>query len=294
MAQGNSKKKPTAEQKAARKARKRQIRQATQLSHAYQALECGIDITTSDISSPSLTRLEATPSNIITGTTTHDNQALQTRRWLLNERDSPVRRFAVAAIHEVLPVFDKNPIIRTTHPFAALSPEGKRIVAAVEREREEARLAGLTGDWWEGERKKGVTEEEAKLYKAARNMVKALEIGDEEMLGMEGWPGGLGAMVAGEMGLGPGGSIGFDYEGFDDEDDHDDDWVVSGVEMAGKRGEMEGVEEGVGKGVEEGVGKGVEEGEMEGMEEGVGKRVEEPVGKEMEMGEQIDIEMDMD
>lgn len=152
----------------------------------------------------------------------------------------------------------------------------------------------MTGDWWEGERKKGVTEEEAKLYKAARNMVKALEIGDEEMLGMEGWPGGLGAMVAGEMGLGPGGSIGFDYEGFDDEDDHDDDWVVSGVEMAGKRGEMEGVEEGVGKGVEEGVGKGVEEGEMEGMEEGVGKRVEEPVGKEMEMGEQIDIEMDMD
>ncbi|KAL8994517.1 MAG: hypothetical protein Q9188_007042 [Gyalolechia gomerana] len=103
MAQGNSKKKPTAEQKAARKARKRQVRQATQLSHAYQALERGFDITSSDISSPSLTRLEATPSNIITGTTTLDNQALQTRRWLLNERESPVRRFAVAAIHEVLP-----------------------------------------------------------------------------------------------------------------------------------------------------------------------------------------------
>ncbi|KAL9028104.1 MAG: hypothetical protein Q9196_003477 [Gyalolechia fulgens] len=188
-----------------------------------------------------------------------------------NVLTAPLRRLSTAAIAEILPSFDKNPTIRAMNPVAALSAEAKRIFAAVEREREEAKDAGLTGDWWEGERKKGITEEQAKAFKAARTMVKALEIGDEEMEGMEGLAGGLGAMLAAETGLGPGGGIGFDYEGFD-HDGGDDEAVGDEKHLAERLAEPLVVN------------GGEKSGEMDWMEEGLeeGKR------------DEMDVEMDLD
>lgn len=137
----------------------------------------------------------------------------------------------------------------------------------MEREAAAAAADGsnAAGDWWDGPGRKGVTESEQKAFKEERERVKAaamvealekgekeepmlgLGIGEEEGLGDVGAmdaaeeAGGLGAMTAEDMGLGPGG---FDDLGFVSCDD--DDLAEDGEEAAkaaDKAGEMEGVEE---------------------------------------------------
>ncbi|KAL8942713.1 MAG: hypothetical protein Q9216_001517, partial [Gyalolechia sp. 2 TL-2023] len=127
MAPGDMKKQPSAAQKAARKDRKRQRRLAAQASS-------------------STTAAGTVPSDTIPGTKTRANEALQVRRWLLNERAAPLKRFSVDAINHALLAFDKKPATRAANPFAALSAEAKNVVAVVERERDDAKQAGVAGD----------------------------------------------------------------------------------------------------------------------------------------------------
>ncbi|KAL8753265.1 MAG: hypothetical protein Q9184_005473 [Pyrenodesmia sp. 2 TL-2023] len=207
----------------------------------------------------------------IAGTSTGQEQLLQSRRWLQNER--AVNRFSREAIIEVEKLFHKDPAIRTSNPFSALSLEAKQIVATVETEREAAAAAAAdggnaAGDWWDGPGRKGVTESEQKAFKEKRErekaavMVEALEKGEKEeaMLGLGveeeegmadigaiaavGEAAGLVAMTAEDMGLGPGG---FDDLGFVSCDD--DDLAEDGQEEregAEKAEEMAGVDKGEG------------------------------------------------
>lgn len=203
---------------------------------------------------------------VIPGTSTRQEQLLQCRRWLGNERR--IGRFTREAIVEVEMLFHKDPAIRATHPFDELSLEAKQIVATVETEREEAAAGGTTAeDWWHGPERKGATGSEQKAFKEEREwakaavMVEALEKGEKEeaMLGLgveeEGLgdigamntveeAAGLGAMTAEDMGLGPGGFDDLGFVSCDDDDLAEDEQQVG--EGAEKGGEMEGVEEGKG------------------------------------------------
>ncbi|KAL8898990.1 MAG: hypothetical protein Q9207_006427 [Kuettlingeria erythrocarpa] len=234
MGNQRQKKQPTMEQKKARKAHKRAVRTATDTT--------------------------------VPGTNTRENQCLQIVRWLRHEGDAPLKRYSRDTIHEVERTFSSNPAVRAANPYASLSVEGKRAVATMEQEREEAREAGFTegADWWAGEKSKGTTVEMAKAFKEERErakaaaMVGALEKGENEeaMLGLgveEDGIGelgainateeaaGLGAMTAEEMGLGP---RGFEDLGFVScEDDDLAEEEQEGGQTAGKGGEMEGVEE---------------------------------------------------
>ncbi|KAI4188167.1 MAG: hypothetical protein LQ346_005380, partial [Caloplaca aetnensis] len=110
-------------------------------------------------------------TSLIAGTTTGQEQLLQCRRWLGNERR--VGRFAREAIAEVEKLFHKDPAVRTSHPFHELSLEAKQIVATLETEREEAAAGGnVAADWWEGPERKGVTHAEQKAFKTQKELFK--------------------------------------------------------------------------------------------------------------------------
>ncbi|KAL8936175.1 MAG: hypothetical protein Q9211_004310, partial [Gyalolechia sp. 1 TL-2023] len=204
MAKSHIKKQPSAAQKAARKDRKRQRRHAARKSHflllhikyscllsipraryrfpnaAQRAYHVSLLAEATSSNTTSNTTASTIPLDTIPGTNTRVKEALQVRRWLFNERVAPLQRFSAAAINETRLAFDKKPATRAANPFAALSAEAKNIVAVVEREREEAKQAGVAGDWWAGNLKKGVTPEEAQAYKAARKMAKALDEQEEQ------------------------------------------------------------------------------------------------------------------
>ncbi len=54
-----------------------------------------------------------------------------------------------------------------------LSAEGREIFRAIERERQEAWQAGVQGDWWGGERRKGVGAAELQVCYGARRLLVA-------------------------------------------------------------------------------------------------------------------------
>ncbi|KAL9010330.1 MAG: hypothetical protein Q9173_004723 [Seirophora scorigena] len=223
----------TAEHKAARKARKREQRRA----------HLGLDPT-------------ALIPLIIPGTGTAVNQLQQCRRWLLNESDTNNRGFSESAIQEAHRLFHKEPAVRAAHPFGSLTDEAKEIVKTLETDREAAKAAGVDGDWWEGPRKKGVTQEIAKQYKAARQLMREKGLSMESMLGIE------------TLGLGD-----LDHVGF--EDDLED-------------GELEGLGEGdeEGKGGSQEVGVALEsEADGGGMEQDQDKGGEDEEALVEMMGE---------
>ncbi|KAL8961296.1 MAG: hypothetical protein Q9193_002130 [Seirophora villosa] len=166
----------TADHKAARKARKREKRHA----------DLGLD------------PAEILPI-IIPGTRTAVNQLRQCRRWLFNENATNNRGFSQSAIQE-LQRLDFRPEIRASQPFSSLTDEAKGIVQILETDREAAKAAGVQGDWWEGPRKKGVSQKMAKEYKAARQLMREKGLSMQSMLGIE------------TLGLGD-----FDQVGFEDD-----------------------------------------------------------------------------
>ncbi|KAL9015559.1 MAG: hypothetical protein Q9185_007050 [Variospora sp. 1 TL-2023] len=78
-----------------------------------------------------------------------------------------------------------RPALRAAHPFRNLSDEAKQIIRTLEDERDAAKAAGENGDWWEGGRKKGVTREMAKQYKAGRRLMREKDMNVQEMLGID-------------------------------------------------------------------------------------------------------------
>ncbi|KAI4195396.1 MAG: hypothetical protein LQ348_002465 [Seirophora lacunosa] len=166
----------TPEHRAARKARKREKRHA----------DLGLD------------PAEILPI-IIPGTRTAVNQLQQCRRWLLNEKERDDRRFSKNAIKEAFDM-DFRPEIRASHPFSSLTYEAKQLIKTIENERGAAKAAGVNSDWWGGSRRKGVTPEMAKQYKAARQLMREKGLDMELMLGIE------------SLGLGD-----FDQVGFEDD-----------------------------------------------------------------------------
>lgn len=66
-----------------------------------------------------------------------------------------------------------NPAIRQATAEKGLSEEAKEVLEALETEKEEARRNGIEGDWWLGERTKGVSTEFAKVLAEGRNLARA-------------------------------------------------------------------------------------------------------------------------
>lgn len=95
---------------------------------------------------------------------------------------------------------DFRPEIRASHPFSSLTYEAKQLIKTIENERGAAKAAGVNSDWWGGSRRKGVTPEMAKQYKAARQLMREKGLDMELMLGIE------------SLGLGD-----FDQVGFEDD-----------------------------------------------------------------------------
>lgn len=154
------------------------------------------------------------------------------------------------------------------------------------------------GDWWEGERKKKVTEEEVKIFKAGRKMAKEAGLGMEEVLGI------------GDLGLAHFDHIGYedDFDDYDDEDEVTMNQDIEGMggeeergmalEEVGKEGEAEGSEELGGEDEEalaEALGgmKGTEGSrgfEMEGIDEEMGEQGEVKQGEVMSKDDEMDVD----
>lgn len=134
-----------------------------------------------------------------------------------------------------------------------MSPEAQQIVANIETERAAAVAGGNQGDWWEGESRKGVTGDQRKAFKAARDMLKAAEEGEEERLGLGVEDQGIGAMTFEDMGLGSRTFEDIGYASCDDDLAEDEDEQMppasrhtqSGMNEDAMQGpsEMEGVEQ---------------------------------------------------
>ncbi|KAI4136872.1 MAG: hypothetical protein LQ341_005394 [Variospora aurantia] len=104
-----------------------------------------------------------------------------------------------------LMLIDLSPATRAAHPFMNLTNEAKEIIKSLEAERDTAKAAGTTGDWWNGSHKKGMTSKMAKHHKEGREMVRQSYMGMKEMLGIETL-----------------GTEGFDHIGFEEDIDDDD------------------------------------------------------------------------
>ncbi len=202
---------------------------------------------------------------VIAGTTTGQEQLLQCRRWLGNERR--VDRFAREAIAEVEKSFHKDPAVRTSHPFHDLSLEAKQIVATLETEREEAAGGGnAAADWWDGPERKGVTHAEQKAFKTQKELFKHYGLGMSELLGID--DSGLGSMMEG---TGVGDGLGF-ADSDDDVEEGERANRGSGVGEGGQGNQV--ASELLEMGVEMGA---LEQGEEDKMQERTGEaRVEEP------------------
>ncbi|KAI4111933.1 MAG: hypothetical protein LQ339_000392 [Xanthoria mediterranea] len=203
---------------------------------------------------------------VVPGTNTRHEQLRQSRRWLGNERRTNPPRFSLPAIQQVERLFHKDNNVRTNNPTEAMSDEAKQIVTIIETERAAALAIDNSTDWWEGESRKGVTGDERKAFKAARNLQQAAEEGHEDRLGLasqeqETEDAALGAMTFEDMGLG---SKTFDDIGYVSCDDElaDEEVAGEGGQMAGERG-GEG-----GEMVVEGGEMAVHGEGMEGLEQG--------------------------
>ncbi|KAL8651255.1 MAG: hypothetical protein Q9210_003362 [Variospora velana] len=102
-------------------------------------------------------------------------------------------------------LIDLSPATRAAHPFRNLTNEAKEVIKSLEAERDTAKAAGTTGDWWNGSHKKGMTSKTAKHHKEGREMVRQSGMAMKEMLGIE------------TLGL-----EGFDQIGFEEDIDDDD------------------------------------------------------------------------
>lgn len=194
---------------------------------------------------------------IVPGTNTTDQQTPQARRWLLNERDAEHPRYTKAAINELLLALHRDAAVRALNPVSALSAEARYIITRVEAERLEAMEAGIWGDWWEGERKKGVTPAVVKAFKAARKLAAGMDVENEELfgLGKVAEEGNELEEIMAEGDVTESSSEGDDDE--DDEDDNDDD--ENEDEDDDDDDDEEDEEEEAGRWVMEGIETGVRE-----------------------------------
>ncbi|KAI4269262.1 MAG: hypothetical protein LQ337_007387, partial [Flavoplaca oasis] len=118
----------------------------------------------------------------VPGTTTRHEQLKQARRFLSNEHRANPPRFTKPAIQEVEKLFHKNDDIRAAHPYHTMSAEAASIVSIFEAERA---LATDGSDWWDGPMRRGLTTAQAKEYKAAYQMAKAIHKGEMDTIGLD-------------------------------------------------------------------------------------------------------------
>ncbi|KAL8871534.1 MAG: hypothetical protein Q9174_002655 [Haloplaca sp. 1 TL-2023] len=150
---------------ARRKAKKAQLRASQDSAGAAPAVIPGTSI-----------------PQTVPGTSTRVEQLRQARRWLGNEKLIQPRRFQHAAIAEVFRLFDNDPRDRAARPYASMSAEAQHIVAVWEKER--AQAANPKIDWWDGPSRKGVTNEEQRAYKMAKQMEQAMEMDKDDVMGL--------------------------------------------------------------------------------------------------------------
>ncbi|KAI4192294.1 MAG: hypothetical protein LQ346_004366 [Caloplaca aetnensis] len=85
-------------------------------------------------------------------------------------------RFSRAALLECLKLFYRRRSVKAAAKMKVeeeLSAEGREVLRTIERERQEAWQAGVKGDWWGGERRRGVIKAELQVWQGARRLIVA-------------------------------------------------------------------------------------------------------------------------